>query len=316
MKTESGYVTVLSLGEGSRLYEYQTGNYDVSGWPADVAGNLLAASADDFLYNYAVGGGNAPAPTTTVGSPAPDSEVANPSGRVSISGTSTWAGDVGTINVYLQVDGSSGPWWDSVTGSWVAAPYQNRATIADANGDWNPAATGQSAGGGLEVFSSAVSGWGLADISSEQSPPSPARAASFTLLADSGADLHPSVEFVPPGGSITLSGSGFGDGESVSVSLGGRPLTTITSSSTGILGPTKATVPTNDEFGPETLVATGATSGRSTTAELYVVNNWSQYLDGATHPRPNPTTTSSRPVFPSARTVISPNRGHSIPAGR
>ena len=221
-------------------------------------------------------------------SPAQGAAVPNPSGSVTVSGTSqSSAAPVTTVDIYLQADGSAGPWWDSASGTWVAAPYPNAATITDAHGDWTFTAAGQAAGGGLEVFASAVNSSGLEDISAEQSAPSPAR-DNFTLLPSSGAVLQSSAGAVAPGGSITLSGSGFGDSEQVSVSLGGSALTTITSGGSGALPATKVTVPTNDEFGPETLVATGESSGRSTTAELYVANSWSQYLDGATHPATEP----------------------------
>ena len=148
IETESGKVTALSLASGALLYNYQTGNYNVSS-VADVAGNLLAASADDFLYDFAIGGGNAP-PTTAATSPAPGATVSNPSGSVTISGTSqSSAAPVTTVDVYLQADGSAGPWWDSATGTWVAAPYPNAATITDAHGDWTFTAAG--AGGGRRV---------------------------------------------------------------------------------------------------------------------------------------------------------------------
>ncbi len=53
----AGQVHVITLASGASLYTYQTHNY-IAASVADVNGNLLVTSADGFLYDFSVGGGN------------------------------------------------------------------------------------------------------------------------------------------------------------------------------------------------------------------------------------------------------------------
>ena len=80
------HVPCAFVATGVQLYSYQTGSY-IAGSVAETDGNLLVASADGFLYDFAPGGGNPPAPTTSVTSPAPSSTIPNPGGPLTISGT-------------------------------------------------------------------------------------------------------------------------------------------------------------------------------------------------------------------------------------
>ena len=57
VSTISGAFDVLNAATGTLLYQYQTPSYTLSSI-ADVDGNLLAASADGFLYDLDIGGGN------------------------------------------------------------------------------------------------------------------------------------------------------------------------------------------------------------------------------------------------------------------
>lgn len=57
----NGVVHVLALHTGNLLYSYQTGN-QITSSPADAEGNLLIASEDGFLYDFALEGATAPHP--------------------------------------------------------------------------------------------------------------------------------------------------------------------------------------------------------------------------------------------------------------
>ena len=72
-----GTFRVLSMATGAQLYGYQTGTY-LSASVAETDGNLLLAGADGFVYDFAPGGGNPPAPTTSVTSPAPSVDHPQP----------------------------------------------------------------------------------------------------------------------------------------------------------------------------------------------------------------------------------------------
>ncbi|MGA7923241.1 MAG: PQQ-binding-like beta-propeller repeat protein, partial [Thermoplasmata archaeon] len=64
-----GYVDVVSLATGAKLYSYQTGGY-IAGSPAVSGDNIVFASSNGFLYDFALGGGNeAVLPTTRISSP-------------------------------------------------------------------------------------------------------------------------------------------------------------------------------------------------------------------------------------------------------
>ncbi len=89
-----GTFRVLSLATGAQLYSYQTGSY-IAGGVAETDGNLIEAGADGFLYDFAPGGGNPPAPSTAVTSPPPSSIIANPGGALTVSGTATSASSIG-----------------------------------------------------------------------------------------------------------------------------------------------------------------------------------------------------------------------------
>ena len=174
--TLTGRAEVLSLASGARLYSYQTANYMVTS-PADVNGNLVVTSADGYLYDFAPGGGNGPAPSTAATSPADGSTVPNPSGDIVISGNASGSSVAG-VTVAVQRNGAAGQWWDSSTKSWTAAPYPNPATVASrgaSSSTWKVSVPVPAEGANLEAFASAVDASGVADVSANQSAPTPAR---------------------------------------------------------------------------------------------------------------------------------------------
>ena len=281
-----GTFRVLSMATGVQLYGYQTGTY-LSASVAETDGSLLLAGADGFVYDFAPGGGNPPAPTTSVTSPAPSSTIPNPNGPLTISGTATSATTIGAVDVAVQENGAAGLWWDSVSGAWVQEPYPNSTTLAtpgQSSTSWSMTVPTTHAGVGLEVFASAVDSDGVADISPEQSQPTTSR-SSFTIRPSSSAPVITlSSPWVAMDGTFHVSGHGFGHGEGVSFALNGITVGSATATATGILAAQAFEVPATDNFGPQTLVASGKINHKpATSATLYVTNSWSQYRGGAAH---------------------------------
>jgi outer membrane protein assembly factor BamB len=277
----SGRFGILSLATGQLLYQYQTHNY-IAGSIADTDGNLLVTSADGFLYDFAPGGSNAPAPTTTVVSPASGATVANPNGNLTIQGTATDATGVSGVNVAVQIDGSTGPWWNQPTGSWSSGSINNRAVLASPGATstaWSISVPMPARGTVVQVLSSAVNASGIADTTSDRTGGGPGR-VSFTVSASTTAPtVFSSVTRIAPGGTATITGGGFTPGESVGLTLPTVPVTnlaTVTAASDGTLPATAVTIPATLPFGPISLIATGATSGHTASAPLYISNNWDQ----------------------------------------
>ncbi len=281
--TMAGAVNVLSLATGNLLYSYQTGSFDVSSI-ADVDGNLIEASGDGYLYDFELGGGNTAPPTTTVTYPTDSSTLPNPVGDLTVKGRATGK-SIGSVEVAFQKGGSGGTWWDSATGTWTAAPYPNPAALASpgaASSTWSLAVPIGSAGGGFEIFASAVESSGRADISPYQSPPSGGR-VTFSVKPSPPPSISLSSDWAAEGQTLTVNGFGFADDEKVTLSFGGSYAKVATASATGSLTAVPVTIPDGTTFGPQTLVADGDTSGLSTTATFNVSNSWSQYLDTISH---------------------------------
>ena len=282
-----GTFHVLSLATGAQLYSFQTGNY-LSASVAETDGNLLFAGADGFVYDFAPGGGNPPAPSTAVTSPGPSSTIANPNGPLTISGTATSASTIAAVNVAVQENGGAGLWWNSVSASWVREPYPNSATLTspgESSTAWSMTVPTTHAGVGLEVFASAVDSDGVADISSEQSQPTASRSSVTVRPSASAPVITLSSPWAAMDGTFDVSGHGFGRDEGVSFALNGIKVGTATSTANGTLAAKAFKVPETDNFGPQTLVASGQINGKpATSAAMYVTNTWSQYRGGATHP--------------------------------
>jgi len=274
--TLAGAFDVLSVTTGELLYQYQTPGFTTSSF-ADVDGNLLASAADGFLYDLAPGGGNGTGPTTAVTSPADGSRIANPVGALTISGTATGAAIAG-VDVAIQSGGASGPWWNGQTASWTAGFFDNPATVTSPGSSsttWSFSLPVSPTGGTFRVLASAVQGNGLADVSDL----SPAHSPSSVAFTVRNAPGTPHVyaaggEWVAPGTAVTIAGSGFVGGETVTLSFNGAALASAVAAAAGSLPPTRVVIPVSAPFGPGGVLAKGDTSARSGTAPIYVSNEW------------------------------------------
>jgi outer membrane protein assembly factor BamB len=267
-----GDLDVVSVVGGKQLYTYPTGGY-MTASPAILNGNILIATAGGFLYDFAVGGdNNAVLPTTTVGSPAQGSAVANPNGNLAVSGTASGPTTIGAVDVAIQSDGVGGPWWDASTASWSPGPVDNLAKLGSSHAlstTWSLSFPVAAAGGTFQVFANAVVSAGQTDLVGA--------AASFAVnYSTVGPRLTASAAYVPPAGSLTLTGGGFGPSESVKISLHGKVLATVTSSPSGALPTTSVTAPPSSSFGLTSFVAVGQTSGLTSSAPVTIANNWDQ----------------------------------------
>jgi outer membrane protein assembly factor BamB len=251
--------------------------YDSTSSVADTDGNLLTTSADGFLYDFALGASNGSAPTTSVDSPAVGSVVRNPGGTVTISGTAAGT-PIAAVDVAIQEDGPDGPWWNGSKGAFTPGYFNNPATVASpgaATTDWSLNLPVPNSGGSYAVQSFAIGSDGIADTSGDSAVNGPSRDAFSVGYLSSAPHLAvTSGSAVAPGGTLTVSGSGFGDDESVTLTLGGAVLGTETSTATGKLPAKSVTVPATAAFGETALVATGAISGQSSSVTVDVSNQW------------------------------------------
>jgi outer membrane protein assembly factor BamB len=282
--TVGGALDVLDVTTGALLYHYQTGGFSTSSF-ADVDGNLLAGSADGFLYDLAPGGGNGAHPSTAITSPANGQALTNPSGSLSLTGTATASGAPGSsggkitgVNVAAQSGGPSGPWWDGATQAWTAGYFDNAATLASpgaSSTNWTLSLPIPPTGGSFQVLTSAVQGNGMADISAASSKPG----RSIAVFTVGNATGHPHVYaasgvWVAPGATVTVAGSGFQPGEVVTLTYAGTTLGSATATGKGGLSDTSVVVPVTAGFGPSTISAKGETSGWVGQARVDVSNSW------------------------------------------
>ena len=166
--TLSGVVHVVSLATGTSLYSYKTGSF-ITASPADFDGTLLIDSADGFLYDFGLGGGNGAAPTTAVTVPTNGSTIAYPSGELSISGTATAPDGVRAVSVEIQEDGTSGPWYKAATNSFTPGLSATDATIGSPGATsttWSLTVPVPEQGASYLVDAAAVNEDGIADTSS------------------------------------------------------------------------------------------------------------------------------------------------------
>lgn len=274
--TVAGTLAVLDAATGAVDYSLQTPSYSTSS-VADVDGNLLISSADGFLYDVTLGGGNGPAPTTAVTFPASGSNVANPKGNLTLAGTATGAAIAG-VKVAIQSGGPSGPWWDGASGTWTPGFWDNEATLASpgaANSQWSYQLPVGAGAVSLRVLASSYQSNGLADVTDLTPNPGATNVAFNVLNAPGTPHVYASSGvWVAPGATVSLAGSGFAAGETVVLSLAGTTLGTVTASATGALPATTVTVPATAGFGPAAVVATGSASGRSGNAAIDISNSW------------------------------------------
>ena len=276
----AGGIDVVSLATGAQLYRYQTGGY-ITASPAITDGNIIISSSDGYLYDLAVGGGNEPTtPTTGISYPADSSSISNPNGNLTVQGTASDQLGVIAVVVAIQESGPDGPWWDAATGKWVSGPIGNPAALATPNGlstNWSFAYPVPTAGGTYQVIAYAVSSGGQSDISSSTSSfaVGPTTTSPYLTVSPSS--------YVPPAGTVDVSGSGFGSTEAVTISLLGTVLATTTSSASGAITNVPVKIPLDTAFGQMSLMATGQTSGAVATTAIVVANNWVQLGYQASH---------------------------------
>jgi outer membrane protein assembly factor BamB len=281
--TLGGLFHVVSLATGTPLYSYTTHGY-VSSSPADSEGTLLIDSSDGNLYDFALGGGNGASPTTTVTMPASGSTIANPDGTLTISGSASAPHHVQAVNVEVQEDGSSGPWYKQATQSFSPGLGEAVALLASPGASsttWSLTIPVPLRGGTFLVQAEAVDQDGIADTSGATGQTGPA-VSTFTVETSPKApqvSLSPGV--VAPGGSLTLSATQFQPGETVTFTVperGGSPATLATgvATSSGTVGPLPATLPTKQGFGPVSVTATGGISAMTGATSVYVSNESTQ----------------------------------------
>jgi outer membrane protein assembly factor BamB len=290
-----GALDVVSLATGDQLYHYQTGGYTTAS-PAVTDGNILICSSDGFLYDFAVGGGNeAELPATTVTSPADSSSVTNPNGNLTIEGTASDSTGIAGVEVAVQENGSSGPWWDGATQSWSTGPVNNPATVTDpgaTSSTWSFAYPQPSAGGAYNVTAYTVSTSGQSDIRGGHD--------TYSVLGSTkGAHIKATPAFVAPGATVTVSGSGYTASESISITMVGKVLATTNATTKGDIAAVKVKIPASAVFGQTAVTATGATSQRAAAAAITVANDWEELGYGSEH-------TGFEPNDPSLYNLIHP----------
>ncbi len=265
----SGAVHALNIANGDSLYNYQTGGYIVSS-PAVSDGDVLIASSDGLLYDFAVGGGNdATLPTASITSPSYDASVTNPNGSEIISGSASDPVGVSSVDLSIESGGIGGTWWDGATGQWRTGPFANPATLVTPGGattDWSIDLPVPTSGGSYLVTVTAHSSGGQASTGSDQLEFSAQKSTT-------GPQLEASQYNVAAGGAVALIGSGFTDGESVAISLRGVKLTSTKAGETGGFSDS-VTLPAYADFGLTSLLATGATSKGEAAAPIYITNSW------------------------------------------
>jgi outer membrane protein assembly factor BamB len=267
-----GGVDVVALATGAPLYHYQTGGY-ITASPAVTDGNLLIASSDGFLYDFAVGGGNnSTLPSATITSPAQGASLANPNGDVDVEGTATDTTGIAGVEVAIQENGPQGEWWDAATSSWSSGPVGNAATVASpgsASSTWNLELPAALSGAAYSVTAYTESTAGQSGIKTAT--------VGFAVLGTTkGAHIKASPAFVAPGANVTITGSGFTAGESISIDLVGTVLATTTATPKGNIAAIAVKVPSSAAFGLTTVTATGAKSGRTAAVGVTIANAWNE----------------------------------------
>ncbi len=275
----AGAFDVVSLATGTQLYTYQTAGF-ITASPAVSDGNILIASTDGFLYDFAVGGGNSVTlPTVAVDYPSSDATIANPNGSLAISGSAADAGGVAGVDVAVESGGPTGPWWDAASRSWSSGPIGNPAALASAGAtasNWSLSFPIPSYGGTYTVTAYAIS-------SSGQSSDPTAQSAFTVQPIATGPRLTVRPSDVGPGANFTVAGAGFAGSETVTYTLGSTTLGSVSADPSGAVPARVLTVPASEAFGLSTLTADQATSGEVATAPVDVENSWAQGGYNSTH---------------------------------
>jgi outer membrane protein assembly factor BamB len=271
-----GVLRVLSLSNGAQQYAYQTGSWITSG-PAVSGSDIVVGSTDGYLYDFAPHGGNH-RPATVIKSPALGSSPGQAGHAITVSGSASDGSGVKAVIVSIRQGGDNGLWWHSAKKKWNTSPATLSATLSSPKSkttDWHVSFPVPPSGSEYRVDTYAVSVTGTSAV--------PATDDEFFVRPASGqATVNLSRNDVGPNGSLTLSGSGFGAGKAVSVSLLGKTLAKTTSSSAGTVSNVRVTIPGGAGFGPTDLLAS-ASGGKSGAAPLDVANSWSQQGYGPDH---------------------------------
>ena len=268
----NGSIRFLNLTSGSLVYSFQTHGF-VMASPADAGGRVFVTSSDGYLYAFGVGGNRSTVyPTTTIGAPSNGGAVPNPNSissttaNVLINGSVAGGGLSPTVLVAVQSSGAGGPWWNSATSTWQTGIYWMH--LATAAGNWSVNVPVGRAGAVWEAFAHAVARSGLTDARGVTS--------TFTVLPTStGPRISLSDGWGHPTGSLTVSGTGFVSGESITLGLLGSMLGMVSAGATGSFSATAVTIPPRFPYGLTGLTATGS-SGDTAIAPLYVNSPWVQ----------------------------------------
>lgn len=317
--TVAGAFDVLDASSGSLLYSFHSPTYATSSM-ADVDGNLLVTSADGFVYDLAVGGGNGAPPATVISSPLNSGIVSYPSsGALTVHG-SAQGQKIEGVEVAIQSGGSSGPWWNAETATWTHGFFDNQATLAKlglSSTRWSFVLPVPSEGGEYRVEASAYQKNGLADTNELSASPG-ATNIVFTVKPAAGTArlTTPLGSVVAPGTAVAVGGSGFAPDETVSISLGSTMLATKTTSSNGRLPRIYVKIPANAAFGPAELTGVGASSGKTASAPIDILNSWMGAGYSATHPSFEPNdVTLLETVAPGPPTFLAPAWSDPLAAG-
>ena len=287
-----GAFHVIDVSNGSSLYTYQTGNVITSS-AADVNGHLLIASDDGFLYDFGLGGSNGSVPSGAITSPSAGATLANPDGGtagVTIKGTASSPVGVGAVDVEVQMNGSDGTWFQPTTSTFAPGLTFGQATLADPGATtttWQYQVPVPEYAASYAAMAFTAGTDGIVDPTAFSST-SNADAVPFNVQADPQAPVVAVTPArVPPGGSVSLSSSGFSANETVTFTMGTSSGTVTLGSTTadgsGNVGPVDATVPTTAPFGPDAIYAAGATSDDVTAGSVYVSNEDPQFGYGPLH---------------------------------
>jgi outer membrane protein assembly factor BamB len=280
----AGGFDVVSLANGASLYHYETSGYITSS-PAVSDGDIVIASTDGFLYDFAVGGGNPGA--VAGGSGLPSASITEPSagevlsnnGRVEVQGGAGALGPLAQVVVAIQSAGSDGPWWSAAGQRWVPGPAGNEATPAAPKADsspWSFSFPVPVTGGVYQATVYAVQSSGLSGVKTAT--------VSFIVSPKRGRPrLATSRPFVAPGSDLTVTGTGFAPHTKLLVRLPNAVLGTARTSAVGDLGPLEVTIPPTEAVGPVALSVTGSAKQQSAVAVLTVANSWAQSGYDAEH---------------------------------
>lgn len=275
----AGSLDVVAATDGAPLFAYGTGEY-ITASPAIIGGNVLVASADGFLYDFAVGAGSPGSPPSTyLTSPSSGATIANPNGQLTLNGTATAPGHLAGVRVAVRSGGVGGPWYDARNRSWLPGPYANPANLSapGANASsWSFPLPIPAAGGTYEVIAYANDTVGQSDLR--------APTVDFVVLPSTkGPHLHLAMFDVPPGDSVTVTGGGYSPSEVIVFVLGSVGLGSTTASPTGSVPATPLHIPSTMAFGLAAIVGTGRTSGRVASVAVEIQDRWQQSGYDALH---------------------------------